>query len=130
MAKAKGKTKAKPKAKAKPKPKTKAKPKAKPKAKSTPKSKARAGNGIPITVTPGLCDDFTANTNDIVAWQQIPQTGCQISKGNTAWPFNVPSPINLTRVSNTRITIAVGQGVYQIVVACCVNEAMKTVTVP
>ena len=134
MAKAKKKTKAKAKpktkskAKAKPKAKPKARPKAKPKAKA--KAKSRAGNGIPITVTPLMCSDFTANTGDIVAWQQIPSTGCQILKGNTTWPFNVPHPINLTPVSNTQIKIAVGQGVYQIIVECCTANAPKNVTVP
>jgi len=134
MAKAKGKTKAKPKAKAKPKPKAKIKSKAKPKAKAKPslkaKPKSKAGNGIPITVMPGMCDDFTANTGDIVAWQQIPSIGCQILKGNTAWPFNVPHPINLLPVSNTQIKIALGKGVYQILVQCCTANAPKNVTVP
>jgi hypothetical protein len=79
---------------------------------------------------PLICSDFTANTGDIVAWQQIPTAGCQVTKGLTAWPFNVAYPINLTPVSNTQIKIAVGQGHYQIVVECCANEALKTVTVP
>ncbi|HWY19869.1 MAG TPA: hypothetical protein VNX26_01545 [Candidatus Acidoferrum sp.] len=132
MAKAKKKTKAKakPKTKSKAKAKPKAKPKARPKAKPKAKTKSRAGNGIPITVTPLMCSDFTANTGDIVAWQQIPAAGCQVTKGTTAWPFNVPHPINLTPVSNTQIKIAVGQGVYEIVVGCCSNQGLKSVTVP
>jgi hypothetical protein len=79
---------------------------------------------------PDMCSDFTANTDDIVAWQKIPPLGCQVTKGTTAWPFNVPYPISLTPVSNVQIKIAVGQGVYHIVVECCTNEAIKTVTVP
>jgi hypothetical protein len=126
--KARSKPKAKPKTKTKARPKAKAKPKPKPKPKAIAKSKA--GNPIPITVMPYMCSDFTANTGDIVAWQQIPPAGCQVTKGTTAWPFNVPYPISLTPVANVQIKIAVGQGVYHIVVECCANEAIKTVTVP
>jgi hypothetical protein len=129
-AKPKTKSKAKAKPKAKPKARPKAKPKAKAKAKARPQAKSRPGNGIPITVMPNMCADFTANTGDIVAWQQIPSAGCQILKGNTPWPFNVPHPINLLPVSNTQIKIAVGQGVYQIIVECCTANAPKNVTVP
>lgn len=137
MAKAKKKSKAKPKtkakAKAKPKTKAKAKPKAKPRprAKAKPRTAARSvAGGIPITVTPNVCSNFTANTSDSVFWQQIPTAGCQITKGVTPWPFNVPYPISLTPVSNTRVTVVAGSGTYQILVSCCSSDAPKVVTVP
>jgi hypothetical protein len=137
--KAKAKARPKSKAKARPKPKAKArpKPKAKPRAKAKPRPKPQPKptpqpkpQNMPITITPLICDDITGNTGDKVFWQQIPANGCQVTKGLTQWPFDVPYPIPLTPVSNTVVTIVVPKGVYQIVVGCCPTNAPKTVTVP
>ena len=125
-AKAKPKPKAKPKSKAKPKAKAKPKPKPKPKPKARPKPKPTNLPG-PGTVYPQMCNSFTANTGETVDWQSIPPGGCEIEQSGP-WPFNVGPPIFLP--APYTIQIAVGRGQYQIVVKCCLNEAMKTVTVP
>ncbi len=143
MAKKKAKKKAKVKAKAKAKPKVKAKAKAKPKpkakAKPKPKAKPRAKakekqHGPPPTVTPGMCDDFTAQTGAGVAWLSVPTGGCWVYQiPGTTWPFTPPSPIFVPS-PNPGLTpnaiVNVGQGKYQIDVKCCQNQVPKNVTVP
>ncbi len=84
---------------------------------------------MPNTITPAICSDFHACTDDIVQWQNVPSTGCVVSKGATAaWPFNAPSPITLP--SSTPIKVTAGPGTYQIIVSCCTNMAPKNVTIP
>jgi hypothetical protein len=132
MAKKKGKskTKAKPKPKGKAKPRVKAKPKAKAKskAKAKPKAKPKSANG-PTTVYPQMCNPFTANTGNIVQWQNIPANGCTIERaGTNPWPFNVGPPIYLP--SPSTIMISVGSGGYPINIKCCADHGLKVVTVP
>ena len=151
MAKAK-KTKARPKAKARPKVKAKAKPKAKPKAKAKPKpklkpkpkprttTKAKAktkgprANAAPINQP--ICQDIL----QALMGQEVIFTGivgtCQISLGDTEWPFTVPSPINFPSPGNPKIFIRQGlditppNNVYDYIVSCCPPEqATHTVTV-
>lgn len=143
MAKAK-KTKARPKAKARPKPKAKAKPKAKPKAKAkakpktTTKAKAKTkgprANAAPINQP--ICQDIL----QALMGQEVIFTGivgtCQISLGNTQWPFTVPYPITIPSPGNPKIFIRQGlniippNNVYQYVVSCCPpDQATHTVTV-
>jgi len=83
--------------------------------------------GIPITVTPQMCDSFTANTGDTVAWQSIPANGCKIEQDGP-WPFNIGPPITLP--SPSTITVTARTGSYTINVKCCAGLALKTVTVP
>jgi len=139
MAKKKAKKKAKVKAKAKAKPKVKAKAKARPKPKAKPKAKAKAKpkvkpNGPPPTATPGMCDDFTAQTNQGVAWQTVPPGGCWVYQiPGTTWPFTPPSPIFVPQNNPGLIpnaTVNVGTGKYQIDVKCCQSQVPKNVTVP
>jgi hypothetical protein len=137
-AKAKTKTKTKVKAKAKAKASVKAKPKVQAKTKAKPKAKGRHNGPPPPSVTPGMCDPFTAQTGWGVIWQSPPIGGCYVSQiPGDIWPFTpvVPPPnrlfvpqLNPGQIPNTHI--AVGSGSYQVNVECCQNQMPKTVTVP
>jgi hypothetical protein len=138
---AKGKTKKKAKAKTKPKVKAKikakAKPKARVKAKAKPKPKAQVKgrhNGPPPSVTPGMCDPFTAATGAGVIWQNPPSGGCIVDQYlGGPWPFTPPPPIFVPYLNPSQTPnafINVGTGKYTIDVKCCRNHMPKNVTVP
>lgn len=132
--KAKVKTKTKAKVKSKAKPKTKAKPKAKQKAKPRATAKGRHNAPPPPSVTPQMCDPFTAQTGAGVIWQNIPPGGCTVDKyQNDPWPFNPPPPIVVPYLNpgqTPNAYVNVGTGVYKIDVKCCLNQMPKNVTVP
>ena len=127
--KAKPKLKAKPKAKAKPKPKAKAK--AKPKARTKPRPKTRARQNPPPTVTPGMCEPFTATTGSVVVWQNIPPGGCVLEQSGPVWPFHPGPPLQLySGPSNPVVTVTAPSGKWPFEAKCCSSEMLKTVTVP
>jgi hypothetical protein len=93
------------------------------------------------TLTPKICEDFSGNQNDIVAWKNLPPT-CTITQLSP--PASNPFPFSPARtngngllyidlplpVPTAKVTISAGPGTYEFNVGCCPTESQThTVTV-
>jgi hypothetical protein len=82
-----------------------------------------------VLLTPDICSNFSGHKDDTVQWQNVPSTGCSISKGTSQWPFSPASPINPATTIATIVVNPPTTTSYNFVVSCCANEATKNVTV-
>ena len=85
----------------------------------------------PTTRTPLICDNFSANPGDRIAWVGIPAEGCTLFQHQKyPWPFSLPSPITLPASAPVTIQFGLTPGDYLYNVSCCIPPGIfKVVTV-